>query len=62
MAQECFVCRLMRSFAITGLGALVGAGMGALAGLPRQQIAYCAIGGGLLMFFTVTKVLSRRRG
>ena len=52
----------MRSFAITGLGALVGAGMGALAGLPRQQIAYCAIGGGLLMFFTVTKVLSRRRG
>ena len=58
---ECFLCRVMRSFGITGLGALAGAGAGALAGLPRNEVAYCAIGGGLLLFFVVSKALAARR-
>lgn len=59
--QDCFACRLMRSFGITGLGALLGTGAGVLAGLPRAQVAYCAMAGGLLLFFIVQKTLSGRR-
>lgn len=61
MAQDCFFCRLMRSFGITGLGALLGAGAGSLAGLARPQIAYSAIAGGLVLMFVVQKLVSRRR-
>ncbi len=51
----------MRSFGITGLGALLGAGAGSLAGLARPQIAYSAIAGGLVLMFVVQKLVSRRR-
>ena len=46
--RECFACRIMRSFAFSGIGA-VGGGYGALwLGAPRTEAVYWAVGGALL--------------
>ena len=54
--RDCFACRVMRSFAFTGLGAALG-GFGALAlGLDEREAVNWALGGGLL-----TGVLAAQR-
>ena len=54
---ECFACRVMRSFALTGLGAGIG-GFGALLlGLERPDAMLWAVVGGL----AAAAVLLRRR-
>lgn len=48
---DCFFCRMMRSFAFTGLGAALG-GFGAIAiGLSRPEAINWALGGGLFVAF-----------
>jgi len=45
---DCFLCRVMRSFGVTGLGALLG-GFGAFAfGAARETAIYAALVGGLI--------------
>jgi hypothetical protein len=49
--RDCFLCRMMRSFAFTGLGA-AAAGFGALAlGLAEREAVNWALAGGLLTGF-----------
>jgi len=46
--RDCFVCRLMRSFGVTGLGAALG-GFGTLAlGGARSSALWAALIGGLI--------------
>ena len=55
--SECFLCRVMRSFGLTGLATAVG-GFGALAlGYPRADAVTAALTGGILAAF----ILSRAR-
>lgn len=60
--QHCFACRLMRSAGLVSVGALLG-GYGALwLGLPRSEAIWYAMGGGLVLYFVITKLTSRRTG
>jgi len=55
---DCFLCRVMRSFGITGGGALLG-GFGAfLVGTTRETAIYAALVGGLI---SAALMLRRRR-
>ena len=61
MQNDCFACRLMRSAGLTGAGAIVGGYGALLAGVPREQAIWYAIGGGLALFFVMTKLAIRRQ-
>lgn len=57
--QDCFVCRLFRAFAFSGLGAML-AGYGALwLGATRQDAALWAVGGAV---FAVLYMRGRASG
>ncbi len=46
--RDCFLCRVMRSFGVTGLGAIVG-GFGVLAlGGRRETALWAALIGGMI--------------
>ena len=58
--RECFACRVMRSFAFTGLGAALG-GFGAVAlGLDQREAVNWALAGGLLTGVVAAQRRSRR--
>ncbi len=58
--RDCFACRVMRSFAFTGLGAALG-GFGALAiGFDEREAVNWALGGGLLIGFLAARHPTRR--
>ncbi len=58
--RDCFACRVMRSFAFTGLGAALG-GFGALGlGLDQREAVNWALGGGLLTGFIASQRRQRR--
>lgn len=58
---DCGFCRMMRSMAFSGLGAAIGAGIGYLLDLQRQDVWMCALGGAAIMVFVVMRKLDQNR-
>ena len=59
--QDCFFCRILRSFAFCGLGAGV-LGFGAqFAGADRLTASYFAIAGGLIGLVVVSQLALRKK-
>ena len=53
--SRCFLCRVMRGFGLTGLGAAVG-GFGALGlGFPRADAVTAALAGGIVAAFLIAR-------
>ena len=59
--QDCFLCRMMRSSGVTGFGGLLGAGPASLFGLPRGDLVWSAMAGGLLVFVLVQQAHLRKQ-
>ena len=58
--SDCPFCRMMRSMAFSGIGAALGAGIGALLELQKSDIWMCAIAGAFVMVFLVMKKLENQ--
>ncbi len=58
--RDCFACRVMRSFAFTGLGAALGGFCALALGLDQHEAVNWALGGGLLTGFLAAQRRSRR--
>ena len=56
--RDCFACRVMRSFAFTGLGAGIGGCAALLLGSPPPEAVNWALAGGLVTGFAAAQ---RRR-
>ena len=57
---ECFFCRVMRSFAFSGLGAGLAGGGAVLLGVPRDEAVYWAFAGAVLLLGIVSRGRGRR--
>lgn len=58
--SDCGLCKMMRSMAFSGVGAAIGAGVGTLLELSREDVWMSAIFGAFVMVFIVMKKLEQQ--